>query len=81
MSSMAHAVLLSLGGCPVRLRMNMMVKSSVNGVDFDLWSPAVCAINGCGIVMERREKIVLHGGLSKEQGQTAVLDGEMALTD
>jgi len=76
---------------PARLRMNVMAKPGVEKVDFELWSLAVSAINGCGMCMESHEKIVLHGGLSKEQVQAAVriasvvhataavLDGEMAL--
>ena len=76
---------------PARLRMNIMAKPGVEKVDFELWSLAVSAINGCGMCMESHEKIVLHGGLGKEQVQAAVriasvvhataavLDGEMAL--
>ncbi|MBR0656606.1 carboxymuconolactone decarboxylase family protein [Plastoroseomonas arctica] len=76
---------------PARLRMNVMAKPGVEKVDFELWSLAVSAINGCGMCMESHEKVVLHGGLGKEQVQAAVriasvvhataavLDGEMAL--
>jgi alkyl hydroperoxide reductase subunit D len=41
-------------------------------VDFELWSLAVSAINGCGMCMESHDKVVLHGGLTKEQVQAAV---------
>ncbi|HEY4252235.1 MAG TPA: carboxymuconolactone decarboxylase family protein [Roseomonas sp.] len=76
---------------PARLRMNVMAKPGVEKVDFELWSLAVSAINGCGMCMEAHEKVVLHGGLSKEAVQAAVriaatvhavaatLDGERAL--
>jgi alkyl hydroperoxide reductase subunit D len=76
---------------PAKLRMNVMAKPGVDKVDFELWSLAVSAINGCGMCMESHEKIVLHGGLSKEQVQAAVriaavvhataavMDGEDAL--
>ncbi len=57
---------------PAKLRMNVMAKPGVDKVDFELWSLAVSAINGCGMCMESHEKIVLHGGLSKEQVQAAV---------
>ncbi|NKC32810.1 carboxymuconolactone decarboxylase family protein [Falsiroseomonas selenitidurans] len=57
---------------PAKLRMNVMAKPGVEKVDFELWSLAVSAINGCGMCMESHEKIVLHGGLSKEQVQAAV---------
>ncbi|MBR0645840.1 carboxymuconolactone decarboxylase family protein [Plastoroseomonas hellenica] len=76
---------------PAKLRMNVMAKPGVEKVDFELWSLAVSAINGCGMCMEAHEKVVLHGGLSKEAVQAAVriaatvhavaatLDGEQAL--
>jgi alkyl hydroperoxide reductase subunit D len=77
---------------PAKLRMNVMAKPGVDKVDFELWSLAVSAINGCGMCMESHEKAVRHGGLSAEQVQTAVriaavvhavaatLDGEAALS-
>ncbi len=77
---------------PAKLRMNVMAKPGVDKVDFELWSLAVSAINGCGMCMEAHEKVVLHGGLGKEQVQAAVriaavvhavagvLDAEDALT-
>jgi alkyl hydroperoxide reductase subunit D len=57
---------------PAKLRMNVMAKPGVDKVDFELWSLAVSAINGCGMCMESHEKVVRHGGLSAEQVQTAV---------
>jgi lipoyl-dependent peroxiredoxin subunit D len=76
---------------PARLRMNVMAKPGVDKVDFELWSLAVSAINGCGMCMEAHERVVLGAGLTREQVQTAVriaavvhavaatLDGEDAL--
>jgi alkyl hydroperoxide reductase subunit D len=76
---------------PAKLRMNVMGKPGVEKVDFELWSLAVSAINGCGMCMESHEKIVRQGGLTQEQVQTAVriaavvhavaatLEGETAL--
>jgi alkyl hydroperoxide reductase subunit D len=76
---------------PARLRMNVLGRPGVEKVDFELWSLAVSAINGCGMCMEAHEKVVRHGGLSQEQVQAAVrvaavvhavaavLDGEDAL--
>ncbi len=76
---------------PARLRMNVIGKPGVEKVDFELWSLAVSAVNGCGMCMEAHEKVVRHGGISQEQVQTAVriasvvhavaaiLDGEAAL--
>lgn len=56
---------------PAKLRMNVMARPGVEKVDFELWSLAVSAINGCGMCMESHEKVVRHGGLSAEQVQTA----------
>lgn len=76
---------------PAKLRMNVMMRPGVEKVDFELWSLAVSAINGCGMCMESHEKIVRAGGLTQEQVQSAVriasvvhavgavLDGEDAL--
>jgi len=76
---------------PAKLRMNVMARPGVDKTDFELWSLAVSAINGCGMCMESHEKVVLQHGLSKEQVQAAVriaavvhataatLDGEDAL--
>ncbi len=57
---------------PAKLRMNVIGKPGVEKVDFELWSLAVSAINSCGMCMEAHEKVVLHGGLTKEQVQAAV---------
>jgi alkyl hydroperoxide reductase subunit D len=57
---------------PAKLRMNVIGRPGVEKVDFELWSLAVSAINGCGMCMESHEKVVLHGGLTKEQVQAAV---------
>jgi len=73
------------------LRMNIIGKPGVDKADFELWSLAVSAINGCGMCMEAHEKVVREGGLTKEHVQAAVriaavvhavagvLDGEAAL--
>jgi alkyl hydroperoxide reductase subunit D len=76
---------------PAKLRMSVIGKPGVEKTDFELWSLAVSAVNGCGMCLEAHEKVVRHGGLSQEQVQTAVriasvvhavaavLDGESAL--
>ena len=75
---------------PAKLRMNVLAKPGVEKVDFELWSLAVSAINGCGMCIDSHEKIVRHGGLTAEAVQaavriaavvhaiTATLDGEAA---
>jgi alkyl hydroperoxide reductase subunit D len=57
---------------PARLRMNIIGKPGVEKVDFELWSLAVSAVNGCGMCLTSHEKVVREGGLSQEQVQAAV---------
>ena len=57
---------------PARLRMNVIAKPGVDKVDFELWSLAVSAINGCGMCIESHEKTVRGHGLTTEQVQAAV---------
>ncbi|WP_207537624.1 carboxymuconolactone decarboxylase family protein [Sabulicella rubraurantiaca] len=57
---------------PAKLRMNVMAKPGVDKVDFELWSLAVSAINGCGMCMESHEKVLLQHGVTKEQVQAAI---------
>ena len=76
---------------PAKLRMNVMAKPGVDRADFELWSLAVSAVNGCGMCMESHEKVVREAGLSQEQVQAVVrtasvvhavaciLDGEGAM--
>ncbi len=86
-----HLVVGDYAQMPARLRMNIMAKPGVEKVDFELWSLAVSAINGCGMCMESHEKTLLQHGVSKDAVQAAVriaavvhataatLDGEAAL--
>jgi alkyl hydroperoxide reductase subunit D len=67
-----HLVGGDYGTMPAKLRMNVMAKPGVDKADFELWSLAVSAVNGCGMCMEAHEKVVLQHGLSKEQVQAAV---------
>jgi alkyl hydroperoxide reductase subunit D len=57
---------------PARLRMNVIGKPGIEKVDFELWSLAVSAVNGCGMCLESHEKVVRAGGLTTEQIQAAV---------
>ncbi len=57
---------------PARLRMNVIGKPGIEKVDFELWSLAVSAVNGCGMCLTSHEKVVREGGLSQEQVQAAV---------
>jgi alkyl hydroperoxide reductase subunit D len=57
---------------PARLRMNVIANPGVDRVDFELWSLAVSATNGCGLCLEAHEREVLAKGLSREAIQDAV---------
>jgi lipoyl-dependent peroxiredoxin subunit D len=57
---------------PARLRMNVIGKPGVDKADFELWSLAVSAINGCGMCIDSHEKVLRDAGLTAEQIQTAV---------
>ncbi|MEO1014716.1 MAG: carboxymuconolactone decarboxylase family protein [Pseudomonadota bacterium] len=76
---------------PARLRMNVIGNPGVDKVDFELWSLAASAVNGCGMCLDAHEKVVRNAGLTTEQIQAALriasvvhaaaatLDGEAAL--
>lgn len=52
---------------PARLRMNVLRTHGADPVDFELWSLAVSAINGCGKCVDAHEKVVREKGISEEQ--------------
>ena len=56
---------------PAKLRMNVIGKPGVDKVDFELWSMAVSAINGCGMCMESHNH-QLREHVSGEVVQAAV---------
>ena len=72
------------------LRMNAIGNPGVDRADFELWSLAVSAINGCGACIDSHEKELRKAGVRPEQVQAAVkiaavvhaaaavLDGESA---
>jgi len=51
---------------PARLRMNVMRSHGVDHNDFELWSLAVSAINGCGKCIDSHEKVVREKGVTEE---------------
>lgn len=57
---------------PARLRMNVIANPGVDKIDFELWSLAVSAINGCGMCIEAHEREVLGKGVAKEVVQDVV---------
>jgi len=56
---------------PARLRMNIIGNPGVDKADFELWSLAVSAINGCGKCSDAHDKVLRDTGDSKEALQTA----------
>ncbi|MGE5156649.1 MAG: carboxymuconolactone decarboxylase family protein [Gemmatimonas sp.] len=57
---------------PARLRMNAIGNPGVDKADFELWSLAVSAINGCGACMDSHEKVLQDAGVGSAAIQTAV---------
>ena len=76
---------------PARLRMNVIANPGVDKADFELWSLAVSAINGCGKCIDAHDQVLRKAGVSREAIQQAVriaavihavaatLDGELSL--
>ena len=60
------------GKLPARLRMNVIGNPGVDKTDFELYSLAVSAINGCGACIASHEKVVRKAGLTPEGVQSAV---------
>src|SRR5918996_5133509 len=56
---------------PARLRMNVMANPGVDKVDFELWSLAVSAVNGCGMCLDSHEQVLRKAGVSRESIQEA----------
>ncbi|MEE9142903.1 MAG: carboxymuconolactone decarboxylase family protein [Gammaproteobacteria bacterium] len=59
-------------GMPARLRMNAIASPGVPKIDFELFSIAVSAVNGCGKCIEAHEKALRREGVSPESIHSAV---------
>lgn len=57
---------------PAKLRMNVIANPGTSRTDFELWSLAVSAVNGCGKCVTAHEKILRDSGMGAEQIQAAV---------
>jgi alkyl hydroperoxide reductase subunit D len=78
------------GTLPARLRMNVLANPGVEKADFELWSTAVSAVNGCGMCLDAHEAELKKHVVTAQQIQAAlriaavvnavspVLAGEMA---
>lgn len=60
------------GQMPARLRMTVIGNPGIEKVDFELFSLAVSAINGCGLCIDSHEKVLRHAGMSTSAIQDAV---------
>jgi alkyl hydroperoxide reductase subunit D len=52
--------------------MNILRTHGVDAVDFELWSTAVSAINGCGSCVRAHEKVLREKGLPEESVLAAI---------
>lgn len=57
---------------PAKLRMNALANPGVDKADFELWSLAVSAINGCGLCIDSHEAELRKHGLTGVEIQAAV---------
>ena len=57
---------------PVRLRMNVISNPGVDKTDFELWSFAVSAMNGCGLCLDAHEAELKKRGFSNAAIQAAL---------
>ena len=62
-------------GMRAGLRMNIIANHGVSGLDFELWSLAVSAINGCGACMDSHERVIREHGVSAQGVQSALKIG------
>ena len=57
---------------PAGLRMQVIGNPGIDKVDFELYSIAVSAINGCGLCIESHEKVLRKADVSQQAIQSAV---------
>ena len=60
------------GKLPAKLRMNVIGAPGIAKVDFELYSLAVSAINGCGMCMDAHVHEVTKAGISKTGVQSCI---------
>lgn len=63
------------GTMPARLRMNLIGSHGIAKEDFELFSIAVSAMNGCGMCMDSHERVLLQHGVKPDTIQAAVRIG------
>ncbi len=60
------------GTLPARLRMSVIGAPGIEKADFELFSLAVSAINGCGMCIDAHEKVLRDNGISTTTIHNAV---------
>ena len=60
---------------PAKLRMNVIANPGVDKTDFELWSMAVSAVNGCGLCMDSHEEELRKRGVPSTVIQAALRIG------
>lgn len=60
---------------PAKLRMNVIGSPGIDKADFELFSLAVSAMNGCGMCIDSHEKVLKQHGVTAETIQTAARIG------
>ena len=59
---------------PAKLRMNVLADPGVPKVDFELWSAAVSAVNGCGMCLDAHES-----ELRRSKAQSAAIQAALRI--
>ncbi len=60
------------GTMPAKLRMNVIGNPGIEKADFELYSIAVSAVNGCGMCIDAHDKVLKQAGVSREIIQHAI---------
>ena len=60
------------GKLPARLRIQALANHGADEADFELWSLAVSAVNGCGLCIDSHERKLRQAGVSEATIQDAV---------
>lgn len=63
------------GTMPAKLRMNFIGSHGIAREEFELFSLAVSAMNGCGMCIDSHERVLLEHGVKSETIQSAVRIG------
>jgi len=62
----------SYAGKPARLRMQRLARPATSKLDFELFSLAASAVNGCETCVRSHEEVVTGGGLTEDQAHDAI---------